>query len=311
MFAIACCGTPGISSVQGQTHVGPVIGPQIPNPIDQTVSDLNPLSASFRHMTIDLRMPTGFKSVYTVPGRDDLLMRANGSVYAVFPYSVYNFSKKGKSPEIPASTVFYIGQPPGAETGTSAMMAATPPARVRSLLGPMTISPATLATPTTLGPTANINGQHGDQIVMQDFRTKGTRTDAEMTSPPQVQVSDLNGDHSKRSSAQLLGQRPSLHDPLIHLGAARENDEDQDAGDVLKDSPQVQPNSMQRGARLDPNANVIPDAALILERGGPSLISTDSAYRISRIAQLLHQAAQAEKAHAPIGQTTAPQKQDD
>ena len=64
-------------------------------------------------------------------------------------------------------------------------------------------------------------------------------------------------------------------------------------------------------ARLDPNANVIPNAPLLLERGQPSLITTDSAYRISRIAQLLHQAAEVEKAHAPGGAATAPQTQDD
>src|SRR6185503_15575203 len=79
---------------------------------DQTVEDVNPLSTSLRQMHSDLRQPTGFQNVYHVPGHDDLLMRVNGGIYAVFPESEYTVNRKGKTvPVIPAGTVFYIGLP--------------------------------------------------------------------------------------------------------------------------------------------------------------------------------------------------------
>jgi hypothetical protein len=95
--------------------VSTVATAQIPpmlQPIDQTVADVNPLSASLRQVHRDLRQPTGFQSVYHVPGHDDLLMRVNGGIYAVFPESEYTVNRKGRTvPLIPAGTVFYIGLP--------------------------------------------------------------------------------------------------------------------------------------------------------------------------------------------------------
>jgi outer membrane scaffolding protein for murein synthesis (MipA/OmpV family) len=52
--------------------------------------------------------------VYAVPGRDDLLMRTNGALYAVFDQSTYTRDpqKRGAMRAvIPAATVFYIGRP--------------------------------------------------------------------------------------------------------------------------------------------------------------------------------------------------------
>ena len=86
--------------------------PLLLRPIDATVEDINPLSSSLREMHSDLRQPIGFQNVYHVPGRDDLLMRVNGGIYAVFPESEYTVNRKGKTvPVIPAGTVFYIGLP--------------------------------------------------------------------------------------------------------------------------------------------------------------------------------------------------------
>jgi hypothetical protein len=80
--------------------------------VDPTVGDRHSLSESLRVMPVDLS-PHGFDRVYAVPGRDDLLMRTNGALYAVFSQSIYGRDpKKGTTRVlIPASTVFYIGKP--------------------------------------------------------------------------------------------------------------------------------------------------------------------------------------------------------
>ena len=72
------------------------------------------LGTSFRVQQVDLS-PSAFRNVYKVPGRDDLLMRTDGALYAVFDQSVYVRDPKAKGnvlkPIIPAATVFYIGKP--------------------------------------------------------------------------------------------------------------------------------------------------------------------------------------------------------
>jgi hypothetical protein len=85
---------------------------EAPKPVDSTVADRNSLSESLRLMPVDLS-PHGFERVYSVPGRDDLLMRSNGALYAVFSQSLYGRDpKRGTSRVlIPAATVFYIGRP--------------------------------------------------------------------------------------------------------------------------------------------------------------------------------------------------------
>ena len=80
-------------------------------PLDQTVEDTSPLSISLRQIERGLREPSAFDQVYRVPNRDDLLMRIEGGIYAIFPQSVYTRGKNGTLPLIPAGTVFYIGYP--------------------------------------------------------------------------------------------------------------------------------------------------------------------------------------------------------
>ena len=76
-------------------------------------SDRNSLSHSLRVMPVDLS-PHGFERVYAVPGRDDLLMRTNGALYAVFDQSTYSRDPQRRGAMravVPAATVFYIGRP--------------------------------------------------------------------------------------------------------------------------------------------------------------------------------------------------------
>lgn len=83
-----------------------------PTQVDAAVADRNSLSTSLRAMPVDLS-PHGFERVYAVPGRDDLLMRSNGALYAVFSQSNYARDPRRGNLRvvIPASTVFYIGRP--------------------------------------------------------------------------------------------------------------------------------------------------------------------------------------------------------
>lgn len=80
-------------------------------PLDQTVEDTSPLSRSLRHIERGLREPSAFDQVYRVPDRDDLLMRIEGGIYALFPRSMYTQGENGTLPLIPAGTVFHIGYP--------------------------------------------------------------------------------------------------------------------------------------------------------------------------------------------------------
>ena len=80
-------------------------------PLDQTVEDTSPLSISLRQIERGLREPSAFDQVYRVPDRDDLLMRIEGGIYAIFPQSMYTRGKNGILPLIPAGTVFHIGYP--------------------------------------------------------------------------------------------------------------------------------------------------------------------------------------------------------
>lgn len=85
----------------------------VPELVDQRVADRNSLGQSLRVMQVDLS-PHGFERVYKVPGRDDLLMRTNGALYAVYSQSAYaaDTQRKGAIKAIiPAATIFYIGRP--------------------------------------------------------------------------------------------------------------------------------------------------------------------------------------------------------
>lgn len=80
-------------------------------PVENGVADADPLSIGLRELQVDLRDPVGFEQVFRVPGRDDLLMRVDGGLFAIFPRSVYFQTRSGNVPVIPNDTTFYIGEP--------------------------------------------------------------------------------------------------------------------------------------------------------------------------------------------------------
>lgn len=80
-------------------------------PLDQTVEDTSPLSRSLRHIERGLREPSAFEQVYRISGREDLLVRIEGGIYALFPRSMYSTGENGTVPLIPAGTLFHIGYP--------------------------------------------------------------------------------------------------------------------------------------------------------------------------------------------------------
>lgn len=79
--------------------------------IEQGFEDVSPLATSLEQFNPELRQPTGFESVYRVPGTDGLLMRRSGAVYAVFERSEYASSRFGDYPVVPPGTVYSIGAP--------------------------------------------------------------------------------------------------------------------------------------------------------------------------------------------------------
>ncbi len=96
-----------------QTTSVPGVPPMLDR-IDPLYGDASPLSHSLREMDMqaDLRSPVGFQNIYRVPGRDDLLMRQSGGVYAIFPQSAYVPSRNGSIAVVPPGTIYSIG-PPG------------------------------------------------------------------------------------------------------------------------------------------------------------------------------------------------------
>lgn len=79
--------------------------------VDQGREDVGALGTSLRLQGVDMRLPTGFQRVYRVPGRDDLLMRGNGALFAIFPESVYRDTRNGRVALAPPGTVYSIGMP--------------------------------------------------------------------------------------------------------------------------------------------------------------------------------------------------------
>ena len=79
--------------------------------VEAGVADVDPLTAGLRQLQLDLRMPAGFEHVYRVPGREDLFMRVNGGLYAIFPRSRYDQGRFGPVPQVPDNTIFHIGRP--------------------------------------------------------------------------------------------------------------------------------------------------------------------------------------------------------
>jgi hypothetical protein len=111
MVALAISGTSAAQQAYDQPNI-PGMPPMLQR-VDPTIADVSPLGESLRevNMLLDLRSPAGFQNVYRMPGHDDLLMRANGGVYAIFPQSVYYESKRGPAAAVPPGTVYSIGMP--------------------------------------------------------------------------------------------------------------------------------------------------------------------------------------------------------
>jgi len=78
--------------------------------IEQGTRDLGPLGTSMRTFTLDMEVPNDFQRLYEVEGPGgEQFVRFAGGVAAVFPRSVYIPLESGVLPDIPPSTVFYIG----------------------------------------------------------------------------------------------------------------------------------------------------------------------------------------------------------
>jgi hypothetical protein len=93
-------------------------GQVVLTPVEQGVADVDMLSSSLRSLQADLRAPAGFERVYEGSWEDrygqrsGFFARVSGGVTAVFPMSRYSAVLGGIEPEIPAGTVFYLGDPP-------------------------------------------------------------------------------------------------------------------------------------------------------------------------------------------------------
>jgi hypothetical protein len=100
---------------QGAHHTEVQMSPLRPKleVVDQGVEDRGGLEKSFRVMPLDLRVPSGFQQVYRVPGSENLLMRGNGALFAVFPRSLYRRTVVGNLPVVPADVHYAIGMPGG------------------------------------------------------------------------------------------------------------------------------------------------------------------------------------------------------
>lgn len=81
--------------------------------LEAGVEDRGGIEKSFRVLPVDLRLPTGFTGVFRVPGREDLMMRGNGALFAVFPRSQYRRFGNGVLPVTPADVHYSIGMPGG------------------------------------------------------------------------------------------------------------------------------------------------------------------------------------------------------
>lgn len=92
-------------------HRDQILQRQRLQPVDAGVEDRSTLDVSLRNMQPELSaMPTGFSRVYVDPVDPEQYVRADGALYAVFPFSEYKRTKKGTLVLIPTSTIFRIGR---------------------------------------------------------------------------------------------------------------------------------------------------------------------------------------------------------
>lgn len=80
-------------------------------PVEQSVEDVSPLSASLRQLEPDFSVPQRFDRVYTSPDFPGMYLRINGALTAVFPQSEYVQSGDEMTPILPRNTEFFIGRP--------------------------------------------------------------------------------------------------------------------------------------------------------------------------------------------------------
>ena len=91
-------------------HRDQILQRQRLQPVDAGVEDRSTLDVSLRNMQPELMaIPTGFSRVYVDPVDPEQYIRADGALYAVFPFSEYRKTKKGTVVLIPTSTIFRIG----------------------------------------------------------------------------------------------------------------------------------------------------------------------------------------------------------
>jgi hypothetical protein len=158
----------GAGFLQAQERLTPVPDSEL-SEVEQAVGDLGPLSASLRDLQPDLRHPVGFDAVYRVPGREDLLMRVSGGLYAVFPRSVYAQTQQGQIPLIPYGTTFFIGPPDTSALPQEPTVPGPPPGQVlgdryqarQPYLGLETL-PLDLRVDTAASPDAPVTRRAGD-----------------------------------------------------------------------------------------------------------------------------------------------------
>jgi len=101
-----------LRSVDARTDPVPEFRQDSLQPLDARVEDVGVLSTSLRVESAGLARPSGFESVYRVPGGSDKLMRVDGALFAIFDQSVYLKGSAGVQVPVPPSTVFHIGAPP-------------------------------------------------------------------------------------------------------------------------------------------------------------------------------------------------------
>jgi hypothetical protein len=82
-----------------------------PEPVEQAIGDVSPLSLSIRRVEPGLAQGANFDQVFRY---GDGYLRVQGGLYAVFDNSVYARDKsKGKlNAVVPPGTMYYIGPPP-------------------------------------------------------------------------------------------------------------------------------------------------------------------------------------------------------
>jgi hypothetical protein len=86
--------------------------------VDQTRGDVGPISSSLSRtdMGAELRTPTGFESVYRLPGLGPdgrpQFARSSGAITAVFSRSAYASAGGATFAEVPAGTTYFIGRLP-------------------------------------------------------------------------------------------------------------------------------------------------------------------------------------------------------